>query len=68
MSASILGRGTNERINAMNDTTNGLDQNEEDLLINEISDEALETAVCTGHEKAGNYTLAACTGLTVCPG
>ena len=52
----------------MNDMTNGLDQNEEDLLINEISDEALETAVCTGHEKAGNYTLAACTGLAVCPG
>jgi hypothetical protein len=52
----------------MNDMTIGLDQNEECLLINEISDEALETAVCTARKKAGNYTLAACTGLTVCPG
>jgi len=51
----------------MNDMTIGLDQNEEDLLIHEISDEALET-VCTGNEKAGNYTLAACTGLSACPG
>jgi hypothetical protein len=60
--------GHQQRINAMNDMTIVLDQNEEDLIINEISDEALETAVCNAHEKAGNYTLAACTGLTVCPG
>lgn len=39
--------------------------NEEDLLTYEISDEALEAA--GENETAGNYTLAACTGLSVCP-
>jgi len=40
--------------------------NEEDLLTHEVSDEALEAAA--GNEVVGNYTLAACTGLSVCPG
>jgi hypothetical protein len=40
--------------------------NEDDFLTYEISDEALEIAA--GNETAGNYTLAACTGLSVCPG
>jgi hypothetical protein len=40
--------------------------NEENLLTYEVSDEALETA--GGNEIAGNYTLANCTGLSVCPG
>ena len=39
---------------------------EENLLTYEVSDDALETA--GGNEIAGNYTLAACTGLSVCPG
>jgi hypothetical protein len=39
---------------------------EEDLLAQEVSDEALEAA--GGNEVVGNYTLAACTGLSVCPG
>ena len=39
---------------------------EEDLLTQEVSDEALEAA--GGNEAVGNYTLAACTGLSVCPG
>lgn len=39
---------------------------EENLLAYEVSDEALEAA--GGTEIAGNYTLAACTGLSVCPG
>ena len=38
---------------------------EENLLTYEVSDEALETA--GENEIAGNYTLAACTGLSVCP-
>jgi len=38
---------------------------EVNLLAYEVSDEALETA--GGGEIAGNYTLAACTGLSVCP-
>jgi hypothetical protein len=52
----------------MNDITIGLDQNEEDLIMYEISDEALETAAGTGMEKAANYTLGFCTGLSACPG
>ena len=40
--------------------------NEEDLLTREVSDEALEAA--GANEVVGNYTLAACTGLSVCPG
>jgi hypothetical protein len=40
--------------------------NEEILLTHEVSDEALEAA--GGNEVVGNYTLAACTGLSVCPG
>lgn len=40
--------------------------NEEDLLSREVSDEVLEAA---GSDQIGaNYTLAACTGLSVCPG
>jgi hypothetical protein len=38
---------------------------EEDLLIREVSDEALEAA--GGNDVAGNFTLADCTGLSVCP-
>jgi hypothetical protein len=44
--------------------TIGLDQNEEDLLIYEISDEALENA---GNEKAGVITQWLCTALYFCP-
>jgi hypothetical protein len=40
--------------------------NEEEPLSYEVSDDALETA--GGNEISGNYTLAACTGLSVCPG
>jgi hypothetical protein len=40
--------------------------NEEDLLTYDVFDEALETA--GENEIAGNYTLGACTGLSVCPG
>jgi len=38
---------------------------EKDLLTYEVSDDALEAA--GGNEIAGSYTLAACTGLSVCP-
>lgn len=55
----------NTGTNAMNETI--LDQNEEDLLVYEISDEALEGAVHKGSQ-AGNFTLWSCTALTVCPG
>jgi len=49
----------------MNDTTIDLGQAEEAILIFELSDEALEAAV--GKDKAGGYTLAYCSGLSVCP-
>jgi hypothetical protein len=39
---------------------------EEDLPACEVSDEALEAAGV--NEVVGNYTLAACTGLSECPG
>ncbi len=51
----------------MIDITIGLDNNEQELLIYMISDEALESIVLTGNGKAGNFTLWACTALTVCP-
>ncbi|MGE5771691.1 MAG: hypothetical protein ACM3Z4_06545 [Hyphomicrobiales bacterium] len=38
---------------------------DENLLTYEVPDEALETA--GGNEIAGNYTLGACSGLSVCP-
>jgi hypothetical protein len=50
----------------MTDVTVGLEQNEQHLFSCEVSDEVLETA--GGKETAGIYTLAACTGLSVCPG
>ena len=53
----------NKRMSIMNDATIGLDQIEE-LPGYEVSDEALEAAA--GSEKAG-YTLAYCSGLSVCP-
>ena len=48
----------------MNDVK--LDWNEEEVLTAEISDEALEAAAGAGNEKA-NFTLGACSGLSVCP-
>ena len=51
----------------MTNKTIGLDRNEEDLLIGTIPDEALEIAAGAAKEKA-NFTLGACSGLSVCPG
>jgi hypothetical protein len=49
----------------MNDIN--IDHREEDVLICEISDEALEAAAGTVTEKAGAFTLAFCSGLDTCP-
>ena len=55
-----------EGVNAMNDTTTmDIGQAEEAILTCEVSDEALETAA--GQDRAGNYTLAYCSGLSVGP-
>jgi hypothetical protein len=40
--------------------------NEDELALNRISDEALEIAGGTAKQTV-NYTLGACTGLSVCP-
>ena len=44
-----------------------LDRNEDELFIKLVSDEALEIAAGSVKEKA-NFTLVACSGLSVCPG
>ena len=44
-----------------------LDRSEEELFINNVSEEALEIAAGSAKEKA-NFTLGACSGLSVCPG
>ena len=44
-----------------------LDRNEDELFIKLVSDEALEIADGSVKERA-NFTLGACSGLSVCPG
>ena len=52
----------------MSDTiTIGRDRPEEEIFTYEVSDEALETAAGTGSKQAGNYTLAFCTWVALCP-
>ena len=62
----IAGAAGERKDHGMSDTTR-FDQIDEEILSYEVSDEALETAACTGKEKAGNYTLGFCSGLSVCP-
>ena len=47
--------------------TIGLEKTEKEILAFEVSDETLEIAAGTAHEKAG-FTLGSCTGLSVCDG
>jgi hypothetical protein len=54
----------NKRRDVMTDTSIG-NQEEETFLRCDVSDETIEAAA--GHTLAG-YTLAACTGLSVCEG
>ena len=44
-----------------------IDQNDDEILAYEVADEALEAAASAGDGKAANYTLAYCSGLSVCP-
>ena len=53
-----------KRRKAMTDTN--IRQEEENLLSYDVSDEVIEAAA--QNMAAGKYTLAACTGLSVCPG
>jgi len=50
----------------MNLTTTAIDQSDEEIRLYEVSDEALEAVACAGKAN-GNYTLADCSGLSVCP-
>ena len=52
----------------MNDTTMGFDQIEEEILSLRSLRRSAGDAAGTGKEKAGNYTLGFCSGLSVCPG
>ncbi len=45
----------------------GLEETDEEIFTFEVSDEALEIAAGSAKEKA-NFTLGACSGLSVCPG
>ena len=56
-----------DRYNAMTNTTLGLGDAEIEILGSEVSDAALESAAGTAKDKA-NFTLGACTGLSVCGG
>lgn len=49
----------------MTEISNG--QIEQEILAYEVCDEALEAAAGTVWVKAASYTLAACSGLSVCP-
>jgi hypothetical protein len=51
----------------MQNTSMTLEKAEEMVLAFEVSDEALEMAAGGAQEKA-NFTLGACTGLSVCDG
>jgi hypothetical protein len=45
-----------------------LDTAEDETLTYDVSDEALECAAGIAKDKTANFTLGACTALTVCPG
>lgn len=59
--------GDDRRINVMKNITVGHERTEEEIFDFEVSDEALEIAAGSTKEKA-NFTLGACSGLSVCPG
>jgi len=46
---------------------NGVAQNDESVLVFEVSDEAIESAAGSVWGKSGAVTLAFCSGLDTCP-
>ena len=64
---SLTAGAAGERKDNAMKTTMGFAKLEEEILAFEVSDEALEIAAGTSKEKA-NFTLGACSGLSVCPG
>lgn len=57
----------NERTTVVRNQAIKLDTAEDEIFVFEVSDEGLEAAAGEAKDKA-NYTLGACTGLSVCPG
>jgi hypothetical protein len=51
----------------MTDTNTKLDLNEVDILVHEVTDEALEAAACAGPAGLMAFTIAMCTGQAECP-
>jgi hypothetical protein len=51
----------------MRNITIGLELTDEENVAFEVSDEALEIAASSAKEKT-DFTLGACSGLSVCPG
>ena len=51
----------------MENQTIRLDETEDEIFTYEVSDEVLEVAGEEAKQRA-NFTLGACTGLSVCPG
>jgi hypothetical protein len=49
----------------MNDTTTH--HTDEEVLISEVSDEALEAAGSSMRERAGSFTMAFCSSVNSCP-
>jgi hypothetical protein len=52
----------------MTEATIGLEEMEQEFIFSELSDETLEAAGDTTTAGVANYTLANCSGLSVCPG
>jgi len=44
-----------------------ISQDDESILISEVSDETLETAACSGPQNGRFFTIAMCTGQAECP-
>jgi hypothetical protein len=65
----LLAPLANKRIKdvVMKNTKMGIEITEEEIFAFEVSDEALEIAAGSTKEKA-NFTLGACSGLSVCDG
>jgi hypothetical protein len=62
---SLTAGAAGERKDAAMKST--IEMTEEEILAFEVSDEALESAAGSAKEKA-NFTLGACSGLSVCDG
>jgi len=62
-----LGATRNKRTTVVRNQAIKLDTAADEIFVFEVSDEGLEAAAGEAKDKA-NYTLGACTGLSVCPG